>query len=311
MRFAPALVLLLLGAGCDPQGLGRPNPNFHVIGHRGAPRSAAENTLPSFEIALALGANAIETDLCVTADGVYVLWHDRDPDDGVALIRQGGIEGQAFIPLVPPIGSDYRRPVDELTLEELRAHYGYGDVAGNRNELAWIPTFDELLAWAAGRSELSAVYLDVKLTPEQLPAATALMNALGTALEDGALAQRTFFVLSIHDAVVEALEAERERFVGQPIRVVRDYEGLGALDGAELHGLRDVSLGLVPDVRWGDFKEEVADLVAARERGAIDSVTVWTFNREIQLAELLYYSVDGVMTDDPATLYVIWRDTLD
>ena len=307
-----AFSLLALLAGCDPEGLGRPNPNFLVIGHRGAPRSAAENTLPSFEIATALGANAIETDLCLTKDGVFVLWHDRDPDDAVALVRQTGVEGQAFIPLVPPVGSSARKPVDELTLEEFRANYGYGDVSGNNNELAWIPTFAELLTWAGGRPELSAIYLDVKLQTSQAAEVGALLAELDAAIAaDAGLAGVRFFGLSVHPAVVSAMAAERDRLGLDQLRVVLDTEGLGALDATLDLGLRDVSMGIVPDVTWGDFKEEVADAVDARERGSIDSVTVWTFNREIQLAELLYYSVDGIMTDDPGTLYVIWQDTLE
>jgi glycerophosphoryl diester phosphodiesterase len=301
-----ALCLLLVA--CDPEGLGRPNPDFHVIGHRGAPLTVAENTIPSFEVATALGANAIETDVCVTKDGVFVLWHDRDPDDVVALARQSGVEGQALIPLVPAIGSEFRRPVEELTLDELREHYGYGDVSGNRHELAVIPTFDELLLWAAPHEDLVAVYLDIKLTPAQLEATTMLMTSLQAALEaDAALARVRFFALSIEPAVVDTMASS----ASDSIRVVRDTEGLGGLDNARKHGLRDVSVGIVPSVSFGDFKEEVAAAVTAREKGSIDSVVVWTFERKTQLAELLYYSVDGVMTDDPATLYEVWQDSLD
>jgi glycerophosphoryl diester phosphodiesterase len=312
MRLWFLALFALACAGCDPEGLGRPNPNFLVIGHRGAPLLAAENTLPSFDIALALGANAIETDLCVTRDGVIVVWHDRDPDSTVALARQSGAEDQAFIPLVPPLGSSYRRPVEELTLAELRAHYGYGDLSGNKNELAVIPTFQDLLGWAASHAQLSAVYLDVKLSAGQTSEATALISELAATLQgDAALSERRFFALSVERSIASAMEAEREFQAAEQVRVALDSEGLGALDGTRDLGLRDVSTGLVPQVAWGDFKEEVADLVDARERGSIDSVTVWTFDKEIQLAELLYYSVDGVMTNDPATLYTIWQDTLE
>ncbi len=31
----------------------------------------------------------------------------------------------------------------------------------------------------------------------------------------------------------------------------------------------------------------------------------------MQLAELLYYSVDGIMTNQPESLYSIWQDTLE
>jgi glycerophosphoryl diester phosphodiesterase len=46
------------------------------VGHRGAPREQKENTLPSFVRALELGADAIELDVHLTADGVVVVHHD-------------------------------------------------------------------------------------------------------------------------------------------------------------------------------------------------------------------------------------------
>ena len=50
--------------------------NVERIGHRGAPRRYLENTLPAFEEALRLGADAVELDVHVTADGRPVVHHD-------------------------------------------------------------------------------------------------------------------------------------------------------------------------------------------------------------------------------------------
>ncbi|MDZ7631025.1 MAG: glycerophosphodiester phosphodiesterase family protein [Gemmatimonadaceae bacterium] len=47
-----------------------------VIGHRGAAAVRPENTLPSFQHALALGVDAVEFDVRVTGDGVAVVHHD-------------------------------------------------------------------------------------------------------------------------------------------------------------------------------------------------------------------------------------------
>lgn len=51
-----------------------------VIGHRGCPALAPENTLPSFEIALAAGADLVELDYYHARDGVPVVIHDGDLD---------------------------------------------------------------------------------------------------------------------------------------------------------------------------------------------------------------------------------------
>ncbi|HEX9619699.1 MAG TPA: glycerophosphodiester phosphodiesterase family protein [Polyangiaceae bacterium] len=313
-----ACSLALLGTGgCDPRGLGRPNPDFLVIGHRGAPEILAENTVDSFDVAVALGANALETDVCITEDGVFVLWHDRDPDGPVAFARQSGAEGLAYIPLVPPIGSEWRRPVDQLTLDELREHYGYGNLTGRRNERAVIPTLDDLFDFARSAPELQAIYVDVKLSTAELDAARDLVGRLALAAsEDDSLEHVRFFAMSPERTIVDAMEAARREpeapeLGRDALRVIWDFEGLGALAGASSADLRDTSSGLVPNVPWSAFKREVARLVAARENGRLDSVTVWTFDEPRQLAELLYYSVDGVMTNDPGALYGIWQDTLD
>ncbi len=51
-----------------------------VVGHRGAAGECPENTLRSFDRALAQGADALEMDLRATADGVPVVIHDPTVD---------------------------------------------------------------------------------------------------------------------------------------------------------------------------------------------------------------------------------------
>jgi glycerophosphoryl diester phosphodiesterase len=47
-----------------------------IIAHRGTPRAHPENSLPGFRQALTAGADAIELDVHLTADGVVVVHHD-------------------------------------------------------------------------------------------------------------------------------------------------------------------------------------------------------------------------------------------
>ncbi len=53
---------------------------FVNYAHRGASQYAPENTMPSFDLGLSMGANGIETDLQVTKDGQLVLFHDDTID---------------------------------------------------------------------------------------------------------------------------------------------------------------------------------------------------------------------------------------
>jgi len=51
-----------------------------VIAHRGARAEAAENTMESFRVAIEIGADAIELDVHLSADGVRVIIHDATLD---------------------------------------------------------------------------------------------------------------------------------------------------------------------------------------------------------------------------------------
>jgi glycerophosphoryl diester phosphodiesterase len=56
------------------------SPRPLVIGHRGYCQFAPENTLPSFKLALAAGADLVELDYYHTKDGQLVVIHDPDLD---------------------------------------------------------------------------------------------------------------------------------------------------------------------------------------------------------------------------------------
>lgn len=53
---------------------------IEIWAHRGARREAPENTLPAFELAVAQGADGIELDVQLSADGAVVVIHDETVD---------------------------------------------------------------------------------------------------------------------------------------------------------------------------------------------------------------------------------------
>lgn len=185
-----------------------PPDEFLVVGHRGAPASAPENTLPSFDRALADGANAIEADFCVTKDDQVVAWHDADPDELVAYARAAGAEFDvAYRPVSPPEGDPMRRPVRELTLAELRAHYGLAAMKGVATTPVHLPVLDEVVAWAAAQGgRLKCVLVDVKLPASQKACAKTLLDALDAAVARHRPACR-FLLMT---PVLEVLQALRD-----------------------------------------------------------------------------------------------------
>jgi glycerophosphoryl diester phosphodiesterase len=90
-----------------------------VVAHRGASADHPENTLVAFEAAARAGADVIEFDLRLTADGVPVVLHDED------LSRT----------------TDGHGPVRDTTLAELKAL----DASAGRGPRTEVPTFAEAL----------------------------------------------------------------------------------------------------------------------------------------------------------------------
>lgn len=76
-----------------------------VIAHRGASAHAPENTLPAFELAIQANADLIELDYYHSADGVPVVFHDKELDRTTDAARGLGKQ---------------KTPVESLTMDELR-----------------------------------------------------------------------------------------------------------------------------------------------------------------------------------------------
>ena len=119
-----------------PAGLAAPA----VIAHRGASAAWPENTLTAFEAAVRAGADMVELDVRLTADGALVVMHDAD----VARTTEG------------------RGLVRELTLAEVRALH--------------VPTLREALDLLHGRA---GVEIEIKDDPGEA-AADAVVDVLRT-----------------------------------------------------------------------------------------------------------------------------------
>lgn len=120
---------------------------MEILGHRGRPSpDAPENTIAAVEAALREGADGVEVDVRLTADGVAVCCHDP------GLQRVAGVA----------------RGIRTLTLAELTAVR----VTGHP-----VPTVAEVVTTVRGRGRL---VLDLK--PEQRP--RALLTAVVTALAE-------------------------------------------------------------------------------------------------------------------------------
>lgn len=115
------------------------------IGHRGASGEAPENTLAAFELALRQGADGIEFDVHLSADGIPVVIHDsrlNRTTSGRGRVRSHSLAELRHL----DAGSWFNRRYPPLA----RARYAGGE----------IPLLAEVLAWVRDRKCLA--YLEIK-----------------------------------------------------------------------------------------------------------------------------------------------------
>jgi glycerophosphoryl diester phosphodiesterase len=98
----------------------QPHPTW-IVGHRGAPRRARENTLDSLDFAESFGVDAVEIDVRLTRDGEAVVFHDDDVVLGSQRIPVRTFTAREIEKLVIPSElGEYRIP----RLEQVFHRYG-------------------------------------------------------------------------------------------------------------------------------------------------------------------------------------------
>lgn len=285
---------------------------FLVIGHRGAAAKEIENTIPSMKRAVADGANAVEIDLSLTKDGVVVLWHDWDPNSSVAITRQSDVEPhQHARPRVPAKGDAMRKPVDELTLAELREHYGY--TVDDRRAPAEIPTLEQFFDWAANEPALAYVVFDMKIPKDRAHQTEPLF---GKVLEQLAARRPSWghVFLTPHESVYERASRivpdESLSFDFDPGVVVvdtascKDSSSVHAVRRRKGHASTVIPKGIGPEA-WDTLQKVLSCDLTARDRASPavpKKVMVATTNDREQIECLLDMGLDGIVADDPGYL---------
>ncbi|HEX9253536.1 MAG TPA: glycerophosphodiester phosphodiesterase family protein [Ignavibacteriaceae bacterium] len=176
---------------------------FLVCGHRGSPVNEPENTIPSFERALLEGVNSLETDLCVTKDKEVILWHDWNPDELVAIIREQGIEPEvAYKPDFPAPFSGLRNKTSELTLSEIRKNFNYVRKGESISVNAHIPTLREFIDWIKDKNQIKYVFLDIKVPKDEKELVIVILDQLDTLIKEFSLSTK-FIIETFYSEVLE------------------------------------------------------------------------------------------------------------
>jgi glycerophosphoryl diester phosphodiesterase len=246
-----------------------------LVAHRGGSLLAPENTFAAFDRAAALGADAIETDVRLTRDGVVVVFHD---DDTARLLGQPGtIEARTLAEL------QRLDPGQGFTPDGGRTHPHRG--AG----LA-VPTFAEALA----RYPAMRFIVDAKADDPKVARALVLTVTDAGAL--GRVCLGSFFDTQAERIGLLAPDVARyfpqEAATCHVLAARAGAEGDSCPTGFELASL---------PARLDEGVVVNADVVAHFHRLGIP-VHVWTVDDEAEMRGLLALGVDGIVTDRPDVL---------
>ena len=116
-----------------------------VIAHRGHSARYPENTLEAYRAAIASGADLVETDARLSADGVVIASHDPDPVSYTHLdVYKRQVLGLHFgAPVLATVGRDQigRRPARaQQSGEQGLPHHAGADDGGGAHLLRFLAT---------------------------------------------------------------------------------------------------------------------------------------------------------------------------
>jgi len=241
-----------------------------VFGHRGAAGLAPENTLPSFALGLALGADVLELDVHASRDGVIVVMHDPDLErttNGIGPVRE-----QRWTALQSlDAGHQFSRDGRDFP------YRGHG---------VRIPSLEELLR------VFPHAPCNIEIKQEDPPIAEEVVRLLHRAG-----AQERVLLAAERDSIM----AEIRRYAGDiPSSCTASEVAafISRLTTADFDGYQPPGCALQIPPRFGPIELVTADSVAAAHRCGLE-MHVWTINQRDEMELLLALGVDGIMSDLP------------
>jgi glycerophosphoryl diester phosphodiesterase len=234
-------------------------PHPIIFAHRGACAHAPENTLAAFELALTQGADAIELDVKLSADGHVVVHHDASVDR----ITNG--HGQ----------------LRELTLAELKT-LDAGSSFSEAFKGERIPTLDEVFETVGKRT-----FINVELTNYTTPR-DELVETVCMLVKKHKLQKRILFSSFL------ALNLSKARSYLRDVPL-----GLLAFPGLLGTWARSFGFAFGKYDALHPALKDMTQQQAARVHRLNRRVHVWTVNDELDMRRLFDWGVDGIFTDDP------------
>jgi len=265
-----------------PPFLSKPGP--WLVAHRGGSVIAPENTLVAFDRAVELGADAIETDVHLTRDGVVVVFHDDETS------RLTGAPGTLEARTLAEV--EALDPAWSFSLDGGRSFPFRG--LGLK-----VPTLLEVLAR----------YPALRFNVDAKSADPALAEALVHVVRQAGAVERVCLG-SFFDAQAERIGALLPGAVRYLPEQAATCHVMAAMSGQPAEGCpAGYQLASLPH-RLGELVVATKPVVDHFHRLGMP-VHVWTVDAEEDMRALLALGVDGLVTDRPDVLARVLRRGLD
>lgn len=316
------VALSLLGVACKTGGqvASRETPSllaegFCLIGHRGSRGLLPENTLAAFAHALALGVDAIEMDVHLTADGEVVIYHDSKLKPEITRTADGRWLNEP--------GPAIRN----LTLQQLKS-YDVGRLkSGTLYALRYprqkpvdgerIPTLWEVIALVRRKGNKGVQFwIETKvspLEPELTPPPETVADAVISVVRKAGVADRTVLQSFDWSSLVHAQKVAPEiataylsRQSGRKDTIQAGRPGTSpwtaGLDIDDFGGSVPKIVHAAGGQYWCPRYNQVDGNQIKEAHNLGLRVVVWTPNRREAMRRLIDLGVDGIMTDRPDLL---------
>jgi glycerophosphoryl diester phosphodiesterase len=266
-----------------------------VIAHRGASGLAPENTLAAFSLAVALGADGVEFDVQLTADGRPVVIHDRRVN---RTTNGGGNVSRLTLEHIHRLDAGAwfdrrlsRRPRVRSMISRMHIEAG---VEAPRYSGEPVPSLDDLLALLKP-ARLERIYIELKGSKHLDP----LLESVVALVNKHRIAKPVTLLSFNHAIVVRAKELDGNIRTAAlfPARGRRLVSTRSIIRSAESAGVDEVAL------HYGLATRRSID--ALHERGFW--VSVWTANGPLAMRRIAAAGADSIMTNFPNRL----RELLD
>jgi glycerophosphoryl diester phosphodiesterase len=273
------------------------------IAHQGGEIEAPSNTLYAFKTALRKGADVLETDVHLTADGQVVAIHDETVDRTTN--GTGSVEDKSVAQLKALDAAYWFVPGEGTTHEADRHDYVFRGVATRTrrpprgfgaNDFT-IPTLEELL------KTFPHTFINLELKPTARM--TGRLEAEVARLLEKYGRTDDVIVVSFIDQSVEVFKAlapdvDTAAPTGQVAAFWASSQGPGTGTPNPQH------VALQVPVFFQGIRVVSADFIADAHANRL-AVHVWTINDPHEMSGLLAIGADGVMTDRPTVLERILR----